>query len=152
MSITIIFIFLTDKIHILHTLQMYKNMLDGTSHQHHHMHPQCVTNIGLVNVSSLVQLPLLSLSSSSSLNRANVTSNASSIQNNTQNGSNGSTSVVDRNNKNGRLIIAKTGIPHAVGRWEFSEPRITVAYNIMRLDDLLSTGIQNEEGPFIPLL
>ena len=59
---------------------------------------------------------------------------------------------IDRNNKNGRLIIAKTGIPHAVGRWEFSEPRITVAYNIMRLDDLLSTGIQNEEGPFIPLL
>ena len=84
----------TDKIHVLHTLQMYKNMLDGTSHQHHNMHPQSVTNIGLVNVSSLVQLPLLSLSSTNSLN----TPTASNASNHTI--QNIQTSILDKNNKN----------------------------------------------------
>ena len=76
---------------------MYKNMLDGTSHQHHNMHPQSVTNIGLVNVSSLVQLPLLSLSSTNSLN----TPTASNASNHTI--QNIQTSILDKNNKNYNL-------------------------------------------------
>jgi hypothetical protein len=59
---------------------------------------------------------------------------------------------IDRENKNGRLILAKTGIPHAVGRWNEESPRITVAYNVSTLKDVIAaeeTGFT--EGPFIPL-
>lgn len=60
--------------------------------------------------------------------------------------------IVNRENKNGKLVLAKTGIPHAVGRWNGNEPRITLAYNIARLEDIIYT--KNNEGkvePFIPL-
>lgn len=87
----------TDKTHVLHTLQMYKNMLDGTTYNYHHTP---ATNATLVNVSSLIQLPLLSLSSTNSLNHINSSSSSitSTIQNN--NTQNANTSVVDKNNKN----------------------------------------------------
>ena len=77
----------TDKTHVLHTLQMYKNMLDGTTYNYHHnMHVSSATNATSVNVSSLIQLPLLSLSSTNSLHH---------------NGTNASqTSIIDKNNKN----------------------------------------------------
>ena len=85
----------TDKTHVLHTLQMYKNMLDGTTYNHHNnMHPSPTTNAILVNASSLIQLPTLSLSSTNSLNTpiaSNVTNhNIQTIQ----------TSTLDKNNKN----------------------------------------------------
>lgn len=38
---------------------------------------------------------------------------------------------MERNNINGRLLLAKTGIDHAVGKWDSEEPRITIAYNIL---------------------
>jgi len=60
---------------------------------------------------------------------------------------------IDRENKNGRLILAKTGIPHAVGKWNEDKPRITVAYNISTLSDVIAaeeTGFT--EGPFIPII
>ena len=88
----------TDKTHVLHTLQMYKNMLDGTYNYHNNnLHPSSASNANLVNVASLIQLPLLSLSSTNSLHHtnapiaSNVTShNVQTIQ----------TSTLDKNNKN----------------------------------------------------
>lgn len=81
----------TDKTHVLHTLQMYKNMLDGTTYNYHNsVHPSSATNATLVNVASLIQLPSLSLHS-------NAPSNASS-NNNIQTQSNN----VDKNNKNNK--------------------------------------------------
>jgi hypothetical protein len=86
----------TDKTHVLHTLQMYKNMLDGTTYNYHtmHHHPSSpATNTNMVNVSSLIQLPLLSLSSTNSLNHITA-SNTSTIQNNTQYTN---TNIIDKN-------------------------------------------------------
>lgn len=85
----------TDKTHVLHTLQMYKNMLDGTTYNYHNnMHPSPTTNAILVNPSSLIQLPILSLSSTNSLNTPTAsnasTNNIQTIQ----------TSTLDKNNKN----------------------------------------------------
>lgn len=85
----------TDKTHVLHTLQMYKNMLDGTTYNYHNnVHPSPATNATLVNVASLIQLPLLSLSSTNSLNHINrpIASNAST--------SNIQTGIFDKNDKN----------------------------------------------------
>lgn len=90
----------TDKTHVLHTLQMYKNMLDGTTHHYHHTHSSSMTNTGVVNVSSLIQLPLLSLASTNTLNHINASNastniqNESTLQNNTQNVNTG---IVDKN-------------------------------------------------------
>ena len=58
---------------------------------------------------------------------------------------------LDRENKNGRLVLAKTGIDHAVGKWNFDMPRISVAYNIMPLENLVRSKFK-ARTPFIPLI
>lgn len=60
---------------------------------------------------------------------------------------------VDRENKNGRLILAKTGIPHAVGKWNYDEPRMTLAYNVFPLENVIASERSGHvEGPFVPLV
>jgi hypothetical protein len=88
----------TDKTHVLHTLQMYKNMLDGTTYNYHNnMHPSPTTNAILVNASSLIQLPILSLSSTNSLHHTNAPTASNASTNNIQTIQ---TSSLDKNNKN----------------------------------------------------
>lgn len=56
---------------------------------------------------------------------------------------------LDRENINGRLVLAETGIDHAVGKWNFDMPRISIAYNLMPIKNLiLAKSIDNI--PFIP--
>lgn len=59
---------------------------------------------------------------------------------------------LDRENKNGRLILAKTGLEHAVGKWNFDTPRISIAYNIMPLDNVLHSKLSGDIIPFVPIV
>jgi len=55
---------------------------------------------------------------------------------------------VDRKNKNGSLILAKTGIPHAIGKWNEAEPRITIAYDLVPLEDAINSKHGTSLVPF----
>jgi hypothetical protein len=46
---------------------------------------------------------------------------------------------VDNINKNNRLIISEMGHPHAMADWDWSEPRITIAYDIVPFEFLLNS-------------
>jgi hypothetical protein len=59
--------------------------------------------------------------------------------------------VVDNVNKNNRLIVSEMGHPHAMGDWEWSGSRITVAYDIEPLDSLINNDGTIEQH-WIPLL
>lgn len=59
---------------------------------------------------------------------------------------------LDRENKNGRLILAKTGLEHAVGKWNFDIPRITIAYNVFPLHNVLCAQETGDMTPFIPIV
>jgi hypothetical protein len=54
----------------------------------------------------------------------------------------------DNVNKNNRAILSKNGYPHAIGPWDSEENRITIAYNIVPLDELSD---DQDQGQFIPL-
>ncbi len=53
-------------------------------------------------------------------------------------------------NKNNRAILSEMGHPHAMGDWDWEGPRITVAYDIIPLRDLISHGMGQEQH-WIPL-
>ena len=53
-------------------------------------------------------------------------------------------------NKNNRAILSEMGHPHAMGDWEWDGPRITVAYDIIPLKDLMQFGAGQEQH-WIPL-
>ena len=59
--------------------------------------------------------------------------------------------IVDNVNKNNRLIVSEMGHPHAMGDWQWSGPRITVAYDIEPLESLISNNMTVEQH-WIPLL
>jgi hypothetical protein len=59
--------------------------------------------------------------------------------------------VVDNVNKNNRAIVSEMGHPHAMGDWSWEGPRITVAYDILPLRNLIPTGTETEQH-WIPLL
>ena len=63
----------------------------------------------------------------------------------------GSGRVVDNVNKNNRMIISEMGHPHAMGDWEWSGSRITLAYDIEPLDALINNDLTIEQH-WIPLL
>lgn len=58
---------------------------------------------------------------------------------------------LDRENKNGRLVLARTGVDHAVGKWNFDTPRISIAYNLFPLEHLLISKFEYRT-PFIPVI
>lgn len=57
---------------------------------------------------------------------------------------------VQNHNKNNRLILSEMGHPHAMGDWNWEGPRITVAYDVLPMSDLLSVG-RHQEQHWIPL-
>jgi hypothetical protein len=59
--------------------------------------------------------------------------------------------IVDNVNKNNRMIVSEMGHPHAMGDWQWSGSRITVAYDIEPLESLVSNNMTVEQH-WIPLL
>ena len=57
---------------------------------------------------------------------------------------------VENHNKNNRLILSEMSHPHAMGDWSWDGPRITVAYDVLPLKDLMSFG-SHQEQHWIPL-
>lgn len=51
-------------------------------------------------------------------------------------------------NKNGRVMLSLSGYGHGVGNWESTEPRITLAYNVIPLEQVPP---YNPHGIYIPL-
>lgn len=59
--------------------------------------------------------------------------------------------IVDNVNKNNRLIVSEMGHPHAMGDWDWSGSRITIAYDIEPLRYLVNNEATIEQH-WIPLL
>ena len=59
--------------------------------------------------------------------------------------------IVDNINKNNRLIVSEMGHPHAMGDWDWSGSRITIAYDIEPLRYLVTNDATIEQH-WIPLL
>jgi hypothetical protein len=59
--------------------------------------------------------------------------------------------IVDNINKNNRLIVSEMGHPHAMGDWDWSGSRITIAYDIEPLKYLVTNDATIEQH-WIPLL
>jgi hypothetical protein len=57
---------------------------------------------------------------------------------------------VVNHNKNNRAILSEMGHYHAMADWDWEGPRITVAYDIIPLKDLMLSG-QSQEQHWIPL-
>jgi hypothetical protein len=58
---------------------------------------------------------------------------------------------IENINKNNRAILSEMGHPHAMGDWEWSGPRITVAYDVLPLKDLQQRSGMTQEQHWIPL-
>jgi len=57
---------------------------------------------------------------------------------------------VPNENKDNRLIISEMGHPHAMQDWDWEGPRITIAYDIVPLSNLIAIDAQPQH--WIPLL
>jgi hypothetical protein len=57
--------------------------------------------------------------------------------------------LVENINKNNRMIVSEMGHPHAMGSWEWEGERITLAYDITPLKNLMS---EKAEQHWVPLL
>lgn len=57
---------------------------------------------------------------------------------------------VENHNKNNRVILSEMGHPHAMGDWDWEGSRITVAYDVIPLKDLMLSGLHQEQH-WIPL-
>ncbi len=53
-------------------------------------------------------------------------------------------------NKNNRAILSEMSHPHAMADWEWDGPRVTIAYDVIPLKDLIEFGSHNEQH-WIPL-
>jgi hypothetical protein len=53
-------------------------------------------------------------------------------------------------NQNNRAVLSEMGHPHAMGDWNWNGPRITVAYDVIPLRDLMGAGHEAEQH-WIPL-
>lgn len=53
-------------------------------------------------------------------------------------------------NKNNRAILSEMSHPHAMADWDWEGPRITIAYDIIPLNDLIEFGSYHEQH-WIPL-
>jgi hypothetical protein len=58
---------------------------------------------------------------------------------------------IENKNIDNRAIFSEMGHPHAQGDWDWEGPRITVAYDVMTLDDLKHVGKEHEQH-WIPLV
>jgi hypothetical protein len=54
-------------------------------------------------------------------------------------------------NINNRAILSEMGHPHAMGDWSWPGPRITIAYDVMPLRDLMTMADYTQEQHWIPL-
>lgn len=57
---------------------------------------------------------------------------------------------VENINKNNRAILSEMGHPHAMGDWNWSGPRITVAYDVVPFERIKQLGVFDEQH-WIPL-
>lgn len=55
---------------------------------------------------------------------------------------------VDNINKDNRLVVSEMGHPHAMADWDWDGPRITIAYDIIPLKDLIGNGIATQQHWF----
>ena len=53
-------------------------------------------------------------------------------------------------NKNNRAVLSEMGHPHAMGDWDWEGPRITVAYDVMPLAEIMQHGTGQEQH-WVPL-
>lgn len=60
--------------------------------------------------------------------------------------------IVDNVNKNNRLVVSEVGHPHAMGDWDWSGSRITIAYDIQPLNVLIAAGNTIPEQHWFPLV
>jgi len=57
---------------------------------------------------------------------------------------------VENQNKDNRAILSEMGHPHAMGDWDWEGPRITIAYDVIPLKDLIMAGLEHEQH-WLPL-
>jgi hypothetical protein len=57
---------------------------------------------------------------------------------------------IDNINKNNRAILSETGHMHAQGNWDWEGPRITIAYNVIPLKDIIKFR-KKQQQHWIPL-
>ena len=58
---------------------------------------------------------------------------------------------VENYNTNNRAILSEMGHPHAMGDWDWEGSRITIAYDVIPLRDIIRFGVDQEQH-WIPLL
>lgn len=56
----------------------------------------------------------------------------------------------ENHNVNNRAVLSEMGHPHAMGDWDWQGDRITVAYDVLPLKNLIQSGIEQEQH-WIPL-
>ena len=56
----------------------------------------------------------------------------------------------ENHNLNNRAVLSEMGHPHAMGDWDWQGDRITVAYDVLPLEKLIMSGIEQEQH-WIPL-
>ena len=56
---------------------------------------------------------------------------------------------IDNINKNNRAILSETGHPHAMADWDWDGPRITIAYDVLPLENFLQHGTWEQH--WVPL-
>jgi hypothetical protein len=54
-------------------------------------------------------------------------------------------------NKNNKAVLSEMGHPHAMGDWDWDGPRITIAYDVEPLANLIHAGPEQEQH-WIPLI
>jgi hypothetical protein len=59
---------------------------------------------------------------------------------------------VENINKNNRAILSEMTHPHAMADWDWDGPRITVAYDLLPLQEVKKVFSLNDEQHWIPLL
>jgi len=58
---------------------------------------------------------------------------------------------VENHNKNNRAILSEMGHPHAMADWDWEGPRITIAYDLVPLENLIKFA-KDQEQHWIPLV
>jgi hypothetical protein len=58
---------------------------------------------------------------------------------------------IENHNVNNRAIMSEMGHPHAMGDWDWSGPRITVAYDVIPFRSLKSEVGMTQEQHWVPL-
>jgi hypothetical protein len=58
---------------------------------------------------------------------------------------------VENHNKNNRAILSEMGHPHAMADWDWDGPRITIAYDLVPLKNLIKFA-KDQEQHWIPLV